>query len=310
MAIFQAIQDAAAQGIIWGVMALGLYITFKILNFADLTVDGSFATGGVVSAILITKGMDPFPSLLISLAAGMICGFITGFLHTKLEIPEILAGILTMLALYSINVRILGQPNMALLGVSTVLTSVSSIFPALSLKAVSALIGLIATILVITFLYWFFGTEIGCSIRATGNNEYMVRALGVNTDKTKILALTLSNGLVALSGGMVAQTQGYADVGMGIGTIMIGLASIIIGEVIMGKRFSFAYKLASVVFGSIIYRCIIALVLQLGLDSKDLKLLTSIIVAAALSVSVIKKKFNSKRSNHAPTTNKGGEAVD
>ena len=168
MAIFQAIQDAAAQGIIWGVMALGLYITFKILNFADLTVDGSFATGGVVSAILITKGMDPFLSLLISLAAGMICGFITGFLHTKLEIPEILAGILTMLALYSINVRILGQPNMALLGVSTVLTSVSSIFPALSLKAVSALIGLIATILVIAFLYWFFGTEIGCSIRATG----------------------------------------------------------------------------------------------------------------------------------------------
>jgi len=290
MGLLQAMQGAVSQGILWSIMTLGVYITFKVLDFADLTVDGSFATGGAVTAILISHGMNPFLSLLFALAAGMACGFITGFLHTKLEIPGILAGILTMIALYSINIRIMGQANIPLLGISTIITSVSALYPALSVNMISLMIGLLFSFAAIAFMYWFFGTEIGCSIRATGNNEYMVRALGVNTDKTKILGLVLSNGLVALSGAMVAQSQGYADVGMGTGTIMIGLASVIIGEVLMGNRFSFAYKLLSVVVGSVIYRMVIALVLRLGMKSTDLKLFTSIIVAIALAIPVVKRK--------------------
>ncbi len=289
MGLLQAMQGAVSQGILWSIMTLGVYITFKVLDFADLTVDGSFATGGAVTAILISHGMNPFLSLLFALAAGMGCGFITGFLHTKLEIPGILAGILTMIALYSINIRIMGQANIPLLGISTIITSVSAVYPALSVNMISLMIGLLFSLAVIAFMYWFFGTEIGCSIRATGNNEYMVRALGVNTDKTKILGLVLSNGLVALSGAMVAQSQGYADVGMGTGTIMIGLASVIIGEVLMGNRFSFAYKLVSVVAGSVIYRMVIALVLRFGMKSTDLKLFTSIIVAVALAVPVLNR---------------------
>ena len=289
MGLLQAMQGAVSQGILWSIMTLGVYITFKVLDFADLTVDGSFATGGAVTAILISHGMNPFLSLLFALAAGMVCGFITGFLHTKLEIPGILAGILTMIALYSINIRIMGQANIPLLGISTIITSVSAVYPALSVNMISLMIGLLFSLAVIAFMYWFFGTEIGCSIRATGNNEYMVRALGVNTDKTKILGLVLSNGLVALSGAMVAQSQGYADVGMGTGTIMIGLASVIIGEVLMGNRFSFAYKLVSVVAGSVIYRMVIALVLRFGMKSTDLKLFTSIIVAVALAVPVLNR---------------------
>lgn len=290
MGLLQAMQGAVSQGILWSIMTLGVYITFKVLDFADLTVDGSFATGGAVTAILISHGMNPFLSLLFALAAGMACGFITGFLHTKLEIPGILAGILTMIALYSINIRIMGQANIPLLGIPTIITSVSALYPALSVNMISLMIGLLFSFAAIAFMYWFFGTEIGCSIRATGNNEYMVRALGVNTDKTKILGLVLSNGLVALSGAMVAQSQGYADVGMGTGTIMIGLASVIIGEVLMGNRFSFAYKLLSVVVGSVIYRMVIALVLRLGMKSTDLKLFTSIIVAIALAIPVVKRK--------------------
>ncbi len=288
-----SIQGAAMQGVLWSIMTLGVYITFKILNFADMTVDGSFATGGAVSAILITHGVNPYLSLLAALAAGMVCGVVTGFLHTKLEIPAILAGILTMIALYSINIRIMAQPNTPLLGVSTIITVVSGWFPTLSNNIITMIVGIAFMLAVIALLYWYFGTEIGCAIRATGNNEFMVRALGVNTDKTKILGLLLSNGLIALSGAMVSQSQGYADVGMGQGTIMIGLASIIIGEVLMGNRFSFAYKLFSVVVGSIIYRVIIAFVLWLGLKSTDLKLFTSIVVIIALAVPVAKRKLQS-----------------
>jgi putative ABC transport system permease protein len=286
-----SIQGAAMQGVLWSIMTLGVYITFKILNFADMTVDGSFATGGAVSAILITHGVNPYLSLLVALAAGMVCGMVTGILHTKLEIPAILAGILTMIALYSINIRIMTQPNTPLLGVSTIITIVSGWFPTLSANIITMMVGIFFMLAVIALLYWYFGTEIGSAIRATGNNEYMVRALGVNTDKTKILGLLLSNGLIALSGAMVSQSQGYADVGMGQGTIMIGLASIIIGEVLMGNRFSFAYKLFSVVVGSVIYRVIIAFVLWLGLKSTDLKLFTSIVVIIALAVPVAKRKL-------------------
>ncbi|HCP15891.1 MAG TPA: ABC transporter permease [Peptococcaceae bacterium] len=285
-----ALQGAVSQGVLWGIMTLGLYITYKVLDYADLTVDGSFALGGAVSAILIVKGMNPYLTLIFSIVAGMMAGVVTGFLNTKLKIPAILAGILSMIALYSINIRIMGKPNVALLGETTVVTQIMDL-TGLSNSVISLLLGILFAAVITGIMYWYFGTEIGCAIRATGNNEYMVRALGASTDQMKILGLLISNGLVALSGALVAQSQGYADVGMGTGTLVIGLASIIIGEVIFGKRFNFAYKLLSVVLGSAIYRMIIAIVLQMGLKSSDLKLLTAVIVAMALSIPVVKKKI-------------------
>lgn len=290
MGILLAIQGAASQGVLWGIMALGLYITFKVLDFADLTVDGSFALGGAVSAVLLVNGWNPFLSLIIAFIAGGISGVVTGLLHTKLEIPGILAGILTMIALYSINIRIMGQANTPLLGVDTIMVKLE-ILLGIDRTLSSLVTGVVFSVVIIMILYWFFGTELGSVIRATGNNEKMVRAQGVNTDNMKIIGLMLSNALVALSGAMVAQSQGYGDVGMGTGTIVIGLASIIIGEVIFGARFSFWYRLMAVVLGSIIYRIIIAVVLQLGLKSTDLKLLTAIIVALALALPVVKKRF-------------------
>lgn len=294
MGILLAIQGAASQGVLWGIMALGLYITFKVLDFADLTVDGSFALGGAVSAVLLVNGCNPFLSLLVAFLAGALAGLATGLLHTKLEIPGILAGILTMIALYSINIRIMGKANTPLLGVDTIMSQMEEVF--LMDRTVSSLLwGAIFSAVIIAALYWFFGTELGSAIRATGNNERMVRAQGVNTHNMKIIGLMLSNALVSLSGALVAQSQGYGDVGMGTGTIVIGLASIIIGEVIFGKRFAFWYILLSVVFGSIVYRIIIAVVLQLGLKSTDLKLLTAIIVAIALALPVIKKRMQKKQ---------------
>ena len=288
--ILLAIEGAASQGIIWGIMTLGVYITFKVLDFPDLTVDGSFALGGAVSAILISNGMNPFITLLFAFLAGALAGFVTGFLNTKLQIPGILAGILTMIALYSINIRVMGnRPNIPLLGMSTSLTIIQE-FLSLNKVLSDLLVGFIFSVIIIALMYWFFGTEMGCAIRATGNNERMIRALGVDTNIMKIIGLMISNALVALSGALVTQSQGYADVGMGTGTIVIGLASVIIGEVVFGNRFSFWYKLASVVMGSIIYRMIIAIVLQLGLKATDLKLLTAIIVAIALSVPVLNRK--------------------
>ena len=285
-----AIQGAASQGIIWGIMTLGVYITFKVLDFPDLTVDGSFALGGAVSAILISNGMNPFFTLFFAFLAGALAGFATGFLNTKLQIPGILAGILTMIALYSINIRVMeNRPNIPLLGMDTSLTIIQNMF-SLSKVLSDLLVGFIFSVIIIALMYWFFGTEMGCAIRATGNNEKMIRALGVDTNVMKIIGLMISNALVALSGALVSQSQGYADVGMGTGTIVIGLASVIIGEVVCGNRFSFWYKLASVVLGSIIYRIIIAIVLQLGLKATDLKLLTAIIVAIALSVPVLNRK--------------------
>ena len=288
--IFLAIQGAASQGIIWGIMTLGVYITFKVLDFPDLTVDGSFALGGAVSAILISNGMNPFITLIFSFLAGSLAGLATGILNTKLQIPGILAGILTMIALYSINIRVMGgRPNIPLLGMATSLTIIQNI---LSLSKVMSdlLVGFVFSLFIVFIMYWFFGTEMGCAIRATGNNEKMIRALGVDTNIMKIIGLMISNALVSLSGALVTQSQGYADVGMGTGTIVVGLASVIIGEVIFGNRFNFLYKLFSIVMGSIIYRIIIAIVLQLGLKATDLKLLTAIIVAIALSVPVLNKK--------------------
>ncbi|TXJ58060.1 ABC transporter permease [Brachyspira aalborgi] len=290
--IYLAIQGAASQGIIWGIMTLGVYITFKVLDFPDLTVDGSFALGGAVSAILISNGMNPFITLFFSFLAGSLAGLATGILNTKLQIPGILAGILTMIALYSINIRVMGgRPNIPLLGMATSLTIIQNIL-SLSKVVSDLLVGFVFSVFIVLIMYWFFGTEMGCAIRATGNNEKMIRALGVDTNVMKTIGLMISNALVSLSGALVTQSQGYADVGMGTGTIVIGLASVIIGEVIFGNRFNFLYKLSSIVIGSIIYRIIIAIVLQLGLKATDLKLLTAIIVAIALSVPVLNKKAN------------------
>ena len=290
--IYLAIQGAASQGIIWGIMTLGVYITFKVLDFPDLTVDGSFALGGAESAILISNGMNPFITLFFSFLAGSLAGLATGILNTKLQIPGILAGILTMIALYSINIRVMGgRPNIPLLGMATSLTIIQNIL-SLSKVVSDLLVGFVFSVFIVLIMYWFFGTEMGCAIRATGNNEKMIRALGVDTNVMKTIGLMISNALVSLSGALVTQSQGYADVGMGTGTIVIGLASVIIGEVIFGNRFNFLYKLSSIVMGSIIYRIIIAIVLQLGLKATDLKLLTAIIVAIALSVPVLNKKAN------------------
>ena len=301
MNILMAIFGAVSQGLLWGIMALGVYITFKILDFADMTCDGSFALGGCVSAVfVVTFHWNPFLSLIAALVAGGIAAGVTGLLHTKLKIPAILSGILTMISLYSINLRIMGQANTPIntraKGTDTIVTLITDLLPEEIRKNgntntfVTMMIGLVFVVLCIAILYWFFGTEAGSALRATGNNEAMIRALGVNTDKMKIIGLVLGNALVGLSGALVVQSQKVADVGMGQGTIVIGLASIVIGEVFLGKKLNFAVKLSFTIIGSIIYRIIVAVVLQLGLESSDLKMLTAIIVAIALSVPVLSKK--------------------
>ena len=289
LSVIRSLPAAVSQGILWGLITLGVYISFRLLNMADMTVDGSFAAGGAVTAILITHGMNPLVSLFFVFVVGMITGLVTGLLHTKLNIPVILAGILSMIALYSVNIRIMGKANTSLIGMTTIMNYLQEKF-ALSPNVSSLAVGLVFCLLIVLIFYWFFGTELGSAIRATGNNENMVRALGVDTDTMKILGLMIANGMVALSGALVAQSQGYADVGMGTGTIVIGLASIIIGEVVRGRKTSFISYLVCVILGSVVYRIIIAIVLQLGLKSTDLKLFTAVIVAASLSVPVLKSK--------------------
>ena len=287
-----SLQDAVVQGLLWGIMVLGVYITYKLLDVADLTVDGSFALGGCVCAVMVVnRGMNPWLALLIATAAGMAAGAVTGFLHTVFEIPAILAGILTQIGLWSINLRIMGKSNVPLLKSETIMSQFIEM-TGIDKQIASILIGVMIAVVMIVFLYWLFGTEIGSAMRATGNNEAMIRAQGVNTNLTKLLALIISNGLVGLSGGLVCQSQKYADIGMGTGAIVIGLASIVIGEVIFGKKAGFKLRLTSIVVGSIIYRMIVAIVLQMGLNTDDLKLLTALIVAIALTVPVIidKKK--------------------
>lgn len=308
MNIVMAIFGAVSQGLTWAILALGVYLTFRILNFADMSCEGSFALGGSISAVLMVNHQwNPFVTLIIAILAGMAAGFITGFLHTKLKIPAILSGILTMIGLYSINLRIMGQANTSLIGQSTIISIFKELLPQakeLGIKDstlqtwVTMGVGLVCILAVIAILYWFFGTEMGCCIRATGNNENMVRAQGVNTDKMKIFGLVLSNGLIALAGALVTQSQGYADVSMGVGAIVIGLASIVIGEVLLLRVKNFAAKLMAIVIGSIIYRIIIAVVLQFGLDTNDLKLLTAVVVALALSVPVLKKKGTIRREGN------------
>lgn len=290
---------AVSQGLTWAILALGVYITFKILNTADMSCEGSFALGGSITAVcIVVLGWNPFITILLAMFGGMLAGLITGCLHTKLKIPGILSGILTMIGLYSINLRIMGQANTTITE-NTVFLRIKNLFPTakeLGMKdstltyLVVTIVSLILVGLIIAALYWFFGTEIGCCIRATGNNSAMVRAQGVSTDKMIILGLVISNGLIAVAGGLVAQSQRFANVTMGVGAIVIGLASIVIGEVIFPKVRGFAGKLITIIVGSVIYRIIIAAVLFFGLDTNDMKLLTAIVVAISLSVPVLKKK--------------------
>ncbi len=281
-----------ALGLLWAVMALGVFISFRVLNVSDLSVEGTFPLGGAVSAVMITGGTNPFAALAAAIAAGMTAGFVTGILHTKLKIPALLSGILTMIAMYSVNLRVMGKANLSLLGEATVYTKVMAVTGKENTSAV--LIGLVSVVLITLILYWFFGTEIGMAIRATGFNKDMISAQGVNPDNAILLGLILSNGLVAFSGALISQNNGFADIGMGVGTIVIGLASVIIGEVIFGAR-SFKNNLISIVLGSILYRAVIALVLSLGMHPNDLKLFTAVIVAIALSLPTIQSNLNLKK---------------
>lgn len=288
LSLFRAMPGSVAQGLIWGIMALGVYITFKILNFADLTVDGTLGTGGAVAVMLILNGFPPSVALIFAFAAGILAGLVTGILHTVLGIPDILSGILTQIALYSVNMNIMGRSNQAV--------SVDKYNLVVSLRYIPAAI--VATILflvvIIGVLYWYFGTEQGFTIRATGCNPNMSRAQGINTNFAKVLALVISNGLVGLAGGLYAQYQGNSDVNMGRGAIVIGLAAVIIGEVlgeaIFGKRLNFIGRLAFVAIGAIIYYVVIAFVLWLGLPSEDMKLFSAIVVAIFLAIPYLRGK--------------------
>lgn len=301
-----ALLGAVSQGILWGIMVLGVYITYKLLDIADLTVDGSFALGGSVCAVLVVAGVDPLIAVAAAMLAGMLAGAVTGFLHTVFEIPAILAGILTQIALWSINLRIMGKSNTPLLQSDTIFSRMTEL-TGLSSAIASIIVGAIVAVAIIAALYWFFGTEIGSALRATGNNEHMIRALGVSTAKTKMIALMLANALVGLSGGLICQSQKYADIGMGTGAIVIGLAAIVIGEVLgrltPGKLTGFKSRLVSAVAGSVVYFLIRAIVLQMGMDANDMKLLSAVIVALALCVPVVWEKFKLRASY-----SKGGEA--
>ena len=282
------LMGAVSQGLLWSILAIGVYITYKILDYADLTTEGSYPLGAAVAAQMILSGFNPFIATFVSMIAGMVAGFVTGFLNTKLKIPSLLSGILSMTGLYSINLRIMGKANLPLLKQDTVISIVSDM--GIETSTAVLIVGIIFVLIVIAILWWFFGTEKGFAIRATGDNAAMIRALGVNTNSMVILGLVISNGLIALSGGIMAQYNGYADVGMGTGTIVIGLASVIIGEVLFGHS-SILRSLFAVVLGSILYRIIIAFVLSKGLVPTDLKLLSSVLLAVCLSLPLIKEKL-------------------
>ncbi|MFR2095517.1 ABC transporter permease [Eubacterium sp.] len=281
-----ALPGAIGQGLIWGIMAIGVYITFRVLDFADLTVDGTLATGGATLVMTMMAGCNVYVALLLAFLAGCLAGLVTGVLNTVLGIPPILAGILTQLALYSINLRILGKANQPLSAYNYhLIASMTKLSSALIVVA-------IFVVAIIGILYWFFGTEIGHAIRATGTNMNMARANGININVSKIIALVLSNGLVALSGALLSQYQGYADINMGRGAIVIGLAAVIIGEVIFGKIFkNFALKLLSVAIGGIIYYIVMQFVISLGLNTDDLKLLTAAVVAIFLGIPYLRARY-------------------
>jgi len=293
--------NALSQGLLWGVMAIGVLITFRILNYADLTAEGSFTLGAAVAARLIMSGADPLTATLVSVAAGMCAGVVTGFLHTVLRIPPLLSGILAMTGLYSINLRVMGTPNIPLLrGTETLITRtaelplVSHLIAWLGITerlGAAIVLGLVVLTIVIVVLKLFFNTELGVVLRATGDNEAMARAQGVNTRRMKVLGLLISNGCIALSGALVFQFQGFADISMGIGVIVVALASVIIGEVVFSDKNNFRIFFA-VVLGSILYRILIAVVLTLGINPHDFRLFSALILATALSVPLFREKFN------------------
>lgn len=292
-------QSGATLGVIWGIMALGLYLTYRVLNYADLTVDGSLTLGGAISAVYVAAGVPPIVAILLATLGGMIAGLVTGFLHTKLRIPDLLAGILTQFALYSVNLRIMGKANFGLLNQETIFSQIKDL--GVPSKWAGLLVGLVFVIVLIILIYCFFGTEIGCALRATGNNPDMVKAMGGNTKVYIMLGLVVGNGLVAMSGALLAQYQGYADINMGVGTIVIGLAAIMIGEVLFSKR-TYFHRLAGVIIGSVVYRIIIAIVLRISMNSDfiikitadDMKLITAVIVIIALVAPNMKDNILSK----------------
>lgn len=293
--LMNALPGSVAQGLIWGIMAIGIFITYKVLDIADLTVDGSICTGGAVCLVLLLAGNSIWVAMLGAVIAGMLAGLATGILHTFMGIPAILAGILTQLGLYSINLKILGKPNQAI--------NVDKYDLLVSLRFIrnvplfqnTLFVVAVVIIILIAVLYWFFGTELGCSIRATGCNDKMSRAQGINTDFNRVLGLMISNGLVALSGALLSQYQGFADINMGRGAIVIGLAAVIIGEAIFSRIFSnFALKLLSVAIGSIVYYVVLQTVIWLGVDTDLLKLLSAVVVAIFLAIPTWQAKYFSK----------------
>ena len=300
LALLRSLPGACAQGLIWGLLALGVYITYKLLDFADLTVDGSMATGGAVAVMLIRAGMNPWLALIFAFLAGMAAGFITGMLHTALGIPGILASILTQISLYSINLNILGSSNQAVsVDKYSLVVSLRYISDSTASKIRRFTTCILFCVVLVAILYWYFGTEQGHAIRATGCNRQMARAQGINTDFHTVLALMISNGLVGLSGGLYAQYQGAADVNMGRGAIVIGLAAVIIGDVLFGKmcagkKIAFAYTLLSVIAGAILYYLVLSVVLWLKFPSDDLKLFSAIVVAIFLSIPYLKAKYSRK----------------
>ncbi len=296
-----AIMGAIEQGLLFGILALGVYLTFRILNVPDLTVDGSFALGGAIAAKFIIDGTNPYLATLLAFIVGGLAGAFLGVLHTKGKVNALLAGILTMIALYSINLRIMGKANLPLLREDTLFTYVKDLsIPDLTVGGVTLLTGVsivffVGVLVLKLVIDWFLHTDLGLDLRATGDNPKMIRSFGVNTDTTTIIGLALSNGLVAVSGAWVAQFQGFADVGMGIGMIVIGLASVIVGEVLFGSSSIFRVTLA-VILGSIVYRLVIALALQAGLNPSDMKLITALIVIVALTVPTVAKGIWKKQA--------------
>lgn len=296
MATFlNALPGAIAQGLIWGIMAIGVYITFKVLDLADLTVDGSLATGGAVFVMLTTNGVNIYISLIVAFLAGCIAGFITGIFHTGFGIPAILAGILTQFSLYSLNLRIMGNNSNVAINFRkyNLLVTLSNINKSL-------IVGVILVVLIVLLLYWFFGTQFGSAIRATGCNEAMARANGINTNRNKVFGLVLSNGIVALAGALEAQYSGSADINRGRGAIVIGLAAVIIGEVIFGKIFkNFALRLIGVALGGVIYYIVQTVVIQVGLNPNDLKLFSALFVSIFLGLPYWKSQMKPSAKKQA-----------